>query len=152
MGVRLALLPREGEVVEVLLGPDGAVTQRHHLGARLQVGGGQLLGRVLQLEAVDEDHVGPGEGAGRAGRRFEGVGVDALGHEPPDLNPVAGDVRHDAGEGRDGGDDVQLGRVVGRLGSARAARRPDQGEGDGDGCENRRGGPSHDLYAIASSS
>jgi hypothetical protein len=122
--VGLPAFLREGEVVEVLVGLDGHGAEFDDLGAVLQMLVGQVLGRFLELEAVDEDEVGAGEHLGGRRGRLEGVRVRALGDKAVDVVPVADDVGDDVRDGRDRGHDLHavvlagVGRAVGTAGGA----------------------------------
>ena len=96
--VRLALLLREGEVVDVLGLGEGLRPELHLQRAVGEVLLGQLLGGLLQLQPVDEQHVRVRQDGGGRRRRVEGVAVGALRHQTDDVGPVAGDVRDDRGQ------------------------------------------------------
>ena len=106
--VRLAARLGEREVVQVLARVDRQRAELDHLARRRLVPLGDLLDRVLELEAVDEDHIRGGDQLGDARLGFVGVGVLALGDHPTNLGPVAGHVGHDAGDRRHRGDHLEL--------------------------------------------
>ena len=112
------------------------------LGAVLHVRLGELLRRLLELQAVDVQHVDRRQQLGDARLGLERVRVRALRDDARDLHAVAADVRDDARDRRDGRADRQL-PVVG--GVAAAARR-ERCERDGEqGCV-----ASAEAHAVAS--
>ena len=131
VGVGLAAVLGEREVVDVLVLGDGQRAELDDLGAVRQVGLGQLRGRLLELEAVDEDDVGGRQQLGHARLRLERVRVGALGDDARDVGPVADDVGDDAGDRRDRGGDQQATAVVRRRDDRTAAAGGEGGGGGG---------------------
>lgn len=107
MGIGAAGLFGEGEIENVVFGVDDHFTEEDDLAAGLQIGRGHLHCGLFQVEPVDEDEVGAGQGDCVGGGEFEGMGVGAGGHEAGQFDMVAADVVDDVGDGGDGGDDVQ---------------------------------------------
>ncbi len=133
MGVGLAFLLGEREVVDVILLGQSGGAELDDLGAVGQVGLGQLPGRLFQDQPVEVHDVDARQQLGHTGAGLEGVGIGALRDDAGDVHPVAADVGHDAGDRGDGGGDAQRGVVVARR------RPPDlaptashQGKGQGE--------------------
>ena len=85
-------------------------------GSRFQIGLRQFQGRRLEIEAIENDQIGAGKQFAVRRDGLESVRIDPLRDNAGELNFVAGDVFHDAGDRRDSGDDVQfLFRRGGRL-------------------------------------
>src|SRR5262249_45525400 len=98
-----AFLLGEGEVIDIVtLGQHGAA-DLDQLGAGLHIGLGQLRGRILELQAVDEYHVGATEHPSGAWRRVERVRVGALGYQAIDDSTITGDIGYDRSDRRDRG-------------------------------------------------
>jgi hypothetical protein len=134
--VRLAARAGEREVVGILALGDRLRAELHHLGAVREVGLRELLGRLLQLQPVDVDHVDGGKQLRHARLRLEGVGVGPLGDDPGDVDAVAADARGDARDRRDGGRDPHAAVVTPARGVVAATghrERRERGH-EGGGC------------------
>jgi hypothetical protein len=93
----------------------------------------RILQAGLEACAVDHDEVGFAQGGGLPGRGLEVVGVGVRGHDHLDLGGVADQVLDDVAEDGGGHHDVRPAAVAAGRAVASAARRGQQGAGQGDG-------------------
>ena len=77
-------------------------------GAWFQIRLSQVQGRRIEIEAIENDQIGAGKQFAVRGDRLEGMRIDPFRDDAGELNFVAGDVFHNAGDRRDSGDDVEF--------------------------------------------
>ena len=136
VGVGLAALLREGEVVDVVRLGQHRRADLHDARVGLLVLLREVEGRILELQAVDEDQVGLAQQLRDLRGGLEGVAVRALRHDALHLHPVAADGRRDRRDGRHRrGDQRLVGRArrTSRGSARRAGGQPDDGDDRGKG-------------------
>ena len=133
VGIRLAPLLREGEVVDVLRLRQHGRADLDEFRAFLHVGLSQLHRRILELESVDEDDVSPAEQFCHRRLGLEGVTVRALGDDALDLHEITRNRGRDRGDRRDRGrHDESIPRCGFLRGAAAGGEECGESDTDGD--------------------